>query len=102
MNGAPFRGYEMHVGETQRPGLRAAAPALRRRATRRRGLGRRPDCGAYVHGLFADDRQRAAWLASLGAASELDYEATIERTLDALADHCEAHLDLDALLAAAR
>ena len=33
---------------------------------------------------------------------ELNYEATIERTLDALADHCEAHLDCDALLAAAR
>ena len=45
--------------------------------------------GAYVHGLFADDRQRAAWLASLGAASDLAYEATVERTLDELADHLE-------------
>jgi adenosylcobyric acid synthase len=58
--------------------------------------------GAYVHGLFADDRQRAAWLAWLGAGSEIAYEATIERTLDKLADHCEAHLDCEALLAAAR
>jgi adenosylcobyric acid synthase len=38
----------------------------------------------------------------LGTTSGTDYEATIERTLDALADHCEAHLDCDALLAAAR
>jgi adenosylcobyric acid synthase len=58
--------------------------------------------GAYVHGLFANDRQRAAWLAELGAASELNYEARIARTLDALADHCEAHLDLEAMLALAR
>ena len=46
--------------------------------------------GAYVHGLFAGDRQRAAWLAMFSAASELNYEATVERTLDALADHCES------------
>jgi adenosylcobyric acid synthase len=58
--------------------------------------------GAYVHGLFADDRQRAAWLATFGSTTGIDYAATIERTLDALADHCEAHLDCDALLAAAR
>ena len=58
--------------------------------------------GAYVHGLFADDRQRAAWLAALGATASVNYEAAIERTLDALAEHCEAHLDCDALLAAAR
>jgi adenosylcobyric acid synthase len=55
-----------------------------------------------VHGLFADDRQRAAWLGSLGARSEIAYEATVERTLDELADQCQAHLDLDAMLAAAR
>ena len=58
--------------------------------------------GAYVHGLFADDRQRAAWLASLGAPSALAYEATVEQTLDALADHLAAHLDLDAMLTLAR
>jgi adenosylcobyric acid synthase len=38
----------------------------------------------------------------LGTTSGFRYEATIELTLDALADHCEAHLDCDALLAAAR
>ena len=81
------------------PGLRPAAAALRRRAARRRDLRERPViAGAYVHGLFADDRQRAAWLASLGARSELAYEATVERTLDELAEHLAAHLDLDALL----
>ena len=101
-NGAPFHGYEMHVGETKGPDC--ARPALRFADGRLDGAisadGR--VAGAYVHGLFADDRQRAAWLGSLGTTSDLDYEATIERTLDRLADHCEAHLDCDALLAAAR
>jgi adenosylcobyric acid synthase len=58
--------------------------------------------GAYVHGLFADDRQRAAWLALLGTTTEISYEATVEKTLDKLADHCEAHLDLDAMIRLAR
>ena len=102
VNGAPFRGYEMHVGETKGPDC--ARPLLRFADGRLDGAisadGR--VAGAYVHGLFADDRQRAAWLAPLGAASEIAYGATVETTLDALADHCEAHLDCDALLAAAR
>ena len=60
-------------------------------------------CGAYVHGLFTNDAQRAAVLARLGAApSQLRYEAMVEETLDALADHCARHLDLDRLLEIAR
>ena len=56
-------------------------------------------CGFYAHGLFADDAQRAAWLRRLDAPpSELRYEAGIEQTLDALADHCARYVDLDALL----
>ena len=101
-DGAPFRGYEMHVGRTTGPDC--ARPLLRFAdgrvdgATSENGL----IAGAYVHGLFADDRQRAAWLSSLGARSEIAYEATVERTLDELADHCAAHLDLDAMLRLAR
>ena len=101
INGAPFRGYEMHVGETNgpdcaRPLFRFADGRLDGAVSADSGV-----MGAYVHGLFADDRQRAAWLAMLGARAEVNYEATVERTLDHLADHCEAHLDCDALLAAA-
>ena len=39
---------------------------------------------------------------SFGGASRLAYEARIEEALDALADHLEAHLDLDRILAIAR
>ena len=101
-NGAPFRGYEMHVGETKGPDC--ARPLMRFADGRLDGAVSESGqiAGAYVHGLFADDRQRAAWLAALGTTASVNYEAAIERTLDALAEHCEAHLDCDALLAAAR
>jgi adenosylcobyric acid synthase len=101
-NGAPFQGYEMHVGETD--GSDCARSLLRFANGQLDGAvsGNGQIAGAYVHGLFVDDRQRAAWLALLGTASSVDYEATIERTLNALASHCEAHLDCEGLLAAAR
>ena len=102
INGAPFTGYEMHVGETGGPDC--ARPLVRFADGRADGAvsatGR--VAGSYVHGFFADDLQRAAWLASLGVGSAIDYHATVEETLDALADHLEAHLDCDAILKAAR
>ena len=58
--------------------------------------------GTYAHGLFADDRQRALWLRRLGAApSAYAHEASVEATLDALADHLERHLDAGALFSLA-
>ena len=52
--------------------------------------------GTYIHGLFADDRQRAAWLGRFAAgAANIAYDALVEETLDALAAHLEAHLDID-------
>ena len=58
--------------------------------------------GTYLHGCFASDGFRAAFLQSLGAASvSLRFEDLVERTLDALAAHLETHLDLDRLLALA-
>ncbi len=102
LNGAPFAGYEMHVGRTTGPDC--ARPLLRFADGRFDGAvapGGRV-MGAYVHGLFADDRHRAAFLAALGAVASVAYETTVEATLDALADHLETHLDCDGLLAAAR
>ena len=75
VNGAPFRGYEMHVGETSGPDC--ARPLLRFADGRLDGAMSADGhiAGAYVHGLFADDRQRAAWLAALGTTSGINYEA---------------------------
>ncbi len=102
-SGAPVRGYEMHVGRTSGPAT--ARPMLR--------LGGRDDgavspdgriAGCHLHGLFAGDAFRRAFLARLGGAGDgaLDYERRIEATLDALADHLEASLDVKRLLEIAR
>ena len=102
-DGVPFAGYEMHVGQTTGPDC--ARPMLRfpdgsaDGATSADGRIR----AAYVHGLFADDRQRAAWLTRLGGSpSGLRYEHDVEATLDALAEHLVRHIDLDRLLSLAR
>jgi adenosylcobyric acid synthase len=59
--------------------------------------------GSYLHGLFASDTFRSAYLARLGvSAANESYGARVESALDALADHIERHLDVDGLLALAR
>jgi len=102
-DGAPFHGYEMHVGRTGGPDC--ARPLLRFTDGRTDGAmsanGRIR--AAYAHGLFTDDRQRAAWLEWLGgSAAGIDYEAEIDRVLDALAEHLARHIDLDRLISLAR
>ncbi|KQT88591.1 cobyric acid synthase [Aurantimonas sp. Leaf443] len=97
--GIPYRGYEMHVGETSGPGRGRPFGTL---SDGRAEGARSADglvAGTYVHGLFTDDRQRAALLRALGLApSALAFERRIEDALDALADHLERHVDLDRLL----
>jgi len=102
-DGVKLSGYEMHMGVTTGPGT--ATPLLRFGDGRVDGAvsadGR--VCGTYVHGLFGDDRQRAAWIARLGGTpAGFSYAAQVEETLDALAAHLEAHMDIDRLLTLAR
>ncbi len=98
---APVAGYEIHLGRSHGPDC--AQPFLT--------IGGRADgavspdglvAGTYVHGLFAGDAFRRAFLAKLGARSSAAYEAGVEAALDGLARHLAAHLDLDAVLAIAR
>ena len=101
--GVPLAGYEMHMGVTA--GADCARPFARLAGGLSDGAvsadGR--VIGTYIHGLFADDRQRAAWLARLGdATAAVAYDDLIEQTLDALAAHLAAHVDLDRLLTLAR
>jgi adenosylcobyric acid synthase len=102
-SGEKIRGYEMHVGRSMGAGL--ARPMLE--------LGGRPDgavsadgriMGCYVHGLFATDGFRHVFLRRLRerAASGVAYEAEVEATLDALAEHLEASVDVAGLLELAR
>jgi adenosylcobyric acid synthase len=105
--GQQISGYEMHVGRTT--GSDLVRPMLHLS----NGIASRPEgvlsrdgriAGCYVHGLFASDAFRHAYLANLKphVASDIGYEHEIESTLAALADHLEAHLDLDRILGIAR
>jgi adenosylcobyric acid synthase len=98
-SGRPVRGYEMHIGRTH--GADCARPML--------DLAGRPDgaisadgrvMGTYVHGIFASDEFRHAFLNTLRAreASGIAYEALVDEVLDELADHLARHLDTRRIL----
>ena len=98
--GEAVRGYLMHMGET----VGDAPPMLDLDggpdgAVSRDGLVQ----GCYLHGLFAADGFRHAFLDRLRrrAPSGVAWEATVDDTLDRLADHLEAHLAIDRMLDAA-
>lgn len=99
-SGVAVDGYEMHMGRSEGMGL--SRPMLE--------LGGRPDgavspdgriMGCYLHGLFASDAFRHAFLSRFreGRSSDIAYEAMVEETLNALAEHMERHVDIDRLLA---
>jgi adenosylcobyric acid synthase len=99
--GARLDGYEIHMGRTERDA--AARPAVT--ITRR---GAHPDTrddgcvsadgqiwGCYLHGLFANDAFRRAWLRTLGWQEVVD-EPSFD-PYDRLADALETHLDRERL-----
>jgi adenosylcobyric acid synthase len=100
-SGAAVEGYEIHLGRTEGPDRARGWLRIEGRDEGAASADGRV-LGTYVHGLFAGDGFRAAFLAGLGAApSGLGYGAAVEATLDALADHLAAHLDVGGMLAAA-
>ncbi|MBT9385620.1 cobyric acid synthase [Pseudooceanicola sp. CBS1P-1] len=99
-SGSALTGYEIHLGETTGPDCTRAWLEVAGRpegAASQDGRIR----GSYLHGLLAADGFRAAYLSGIGGQSQPGYGAAVDRTLDALADHIAAHLDLDAILALA-
>ena len=100
-SGQPLRGYEIHIGRTD--GADRARPFA---LIEGRGEGAVSPCGrvagSYLHGLFSSDAFRRAWLTERGvAAGGISYDESVGKTLDDLADHIEAHLEVSAILAAA-
>ncbi len=95
-------GYEMHIGRTTgadrgRPLVRLVEADGSVREDGARDVSGRVG-GCYLHGLFSGDDLRRRFLAELGAeSSDLAFEAGVEATLDALAEHIAAHVDLDRL-----
>lgn len=100
--GAPYEGFEMHMGRTTGEGL--ARPWLRRTDDAGAGVGEGAISadgrvfGAYVHRLFDSGPARAELLAGLGAASTaLDHRLQVDLALDEIAAVLETHLDVAAL-----
>ena len=102
-DGIPVCGYEMHMGLTEGPDR--SRPFARLSDGSPEGAVS-PDgrvVGTYIHGLFTDDRQRSAWLRRFAAGgAAISYDGLIDETLDRLAAHLEAHIDIDRLLSLAR
>ena len=100
---APVTGYEIHIGRTG--GADCERPFLR--------IDGRPEgavsadgavIGSYLHGIFADDVFRRAFLddlaarrGRLGRFGVVDFEARVDDVLDDLAAHMAQNLDLDRL-----
>ena len=102
-DGVPFAGYEMHMGVTEGPDRARPFARLANGSPEGAVSADGRVIGTYVHGLFADDRQRAAWLARFAAGgASVAYEAQVEETLGRLAEHLARHVDLDRLINLAR
>ncbi|MCA8834703.1 MAG: cobyric acid synthase CobQ, partial [Proteobacteria bacterium] len=99
---AAVSGYEIHIGQSV--GGDCARPWL--------DFGGRAEgamnaagtvMGCYIHGLFASDTFRAAFLRAGGAESlNTGFEAGVNRALDDLASHIETHLDVDGIFSLAK
>ncbi|MAU41185.1 MAG: cobyric acid synthase CobQ [Kordiimonas sp.] len=98
----PVTGYEIHMGETTGPDR--ARPLFR--------LSEGPEgaqsadglvWGTYLHGLFAADDFRHDFLSALSGKhfAAQQYTAQVEAALEALANHLEDHVDVEALMAMA-
>jgi adenosylcobyric acid synthase len=104
----PLEAYEIHMGRTvaNEGAVLGAAPCAAMHAgvespdgaASRDGL----VVGTYMHGLFENDALRRGLLARLAARKGVALPdtaplATIDQTIDALADSVAAHLDLEAI-----
>ncbi|WP_066706842.1 cobyric acid synthase [Celeribacter ethanolicus] len=101
-SGTEVRAYEIHIGRTDGADMERAWLTLEGRPEGAQSPDGRVR-GCYLHGLFRSDSFRAAYLERFGLSGGMtDFDTGVEETLDLLADHLEAHLDLDALYALAK
>ena len=98
--GDQVMGYEIHIGQTQGPDCERAWLDIAGRPEGAASIDGRIR-GCYLHGLFAEDGFRAAFLKDFGAVSTTRYDQWVEDVLDALARQLEQQLDLDHILSLA-
>ena len=98
-SGKALHGYEIHLGLSEGPDRARPFLEIAGAADGARSADGRVE-GCYLHGLMQSDGFRHAYLSSLRARrqSGVNHDALIDRTLDDLAVHLEANLDLDHML----
>lgn len=100
---AAVSGYEIHAGVTRGDALAGTVAQLETGADGARSDDDRV-LGTYLHGLFEEPGARDAllrWAGLTDAGAAPGYAALRQAGIDRLADACEAHLDLESLLAGA-
>jgi len=96
--GQMLDGYEIHIGKTTGPDSKRAWLEIDGHPAGSQSENGRV-MGCYLHGIFASDGFRKAYLASFGVkGSRMLYSVEIDRVLDSLAAHLESSLDLELLL----
>ncbi|MCV6547059.1 MAG: cobyric acid synthase [Cohaesibacter sp.] len=102
-SGESVKAYEIHIGQTdgedrncpifEIEGVKEGAQSSDGRVM-----------GTYLHGLFNEDAFRAAFFSKLGGSAQISqsYHQMVEDSLEALADHVERHMDVDAMIALAK
>lgn len=100
LNRSQITGYEIHMGQTQSPSSWLSIEARNMESVTSLDGAVHLDghiWGCYVHGLFHNEDFRRAWLISLGWQVTDNPTRSLEDAFEALADHVEAHLDMDTL-----
>jgi adenosylcobyric acid synthase len=104
--GAAGEGYEIHMGQTARTGGSPLFEVVARNGT---PVEMEDGCsapelrvmGTYIHGLFDSPAVTARWLAAIGVQGfeppALAGLAARDREYDALAEHFEKHVDIEAI-----
>ncbi|HCP82668.1 MAG TPA: cobyric acid synthase CobQ [Octadecabacter sp.] len=102
VTGDTVTGYEIHIGDTVGPDCTNGWLTIDGRQIGAASADGRIK-GCYLHGLFASDPFRASYMASIGAPVQtMHYDAGVDATLDALAQHLEDCLDVDRLFSLAQ
>ena len=101
-SGAELSGYEIHSGRSLGPDTVRPFALIEGASEGARSADGLVE-GTYIHGAFASDAFRRAWLKRVSAITDdqLSYGAEVEGALNALADGVQAAVDIDALLALA-
>ncbi|MEM7253077.1 MAG: cobyric acid synthase [Pseudomonadota bacterium] len=101
-SGASVQGFEMHMGRTDGPDRHRPMLRIEGQLHGACSLDGRV-MGCYLHGLFASDAFRETFLRRIDPEHQagLQFERTVDETLDALADHLTRHIDVRKLIAIA-